>query len=353
MVTRLARQPFAGGKLRPLCQSWLLLLLLINGTGAARAQHFTFASFGTSSGLSNLNIATMLEDHSGLIWVGTESGVFTADGTRFEKFAAFSAAGLENVRALREDNAHRIWAADGRHLVFWQNGALHSIQIHLAVMGHEVLGLEVLPRVRDTIYLLRAGELMVISSPDGGRTWSAKPVFNASLLAEHPQLSRILSLTAEGGTTLWAGCGESLCRIDPVHGTVAILGSREGVPNDSWRFMLVTREGALWARGDHRILLRVGTGDRFKQKGLQPPSSQHLRNPMLVEDPSGKIVLNTDEGIARFDGRAWQSYGRSSGLPEDGVNVLMFDRAGSLWFSSLGHGLLRWYGYGNLSLIHI
>ena len=94
----------------------LLLLALWIGPVAA-GQHYTFSTYGLASGLSNLDVTTLIEDHTGLVWVGTQNGIFVADGSRFQEQKPFSDAGLEYIRAMREDGAGRIWAVDSRHLV--------------------------------------------------------------------------------------------------------------------------------------------------------------------------------------------------------------------------------------------
>ena len=85
----------------PLC---LLLVALITQP-EGKAQQHNFFAYGEGSGLSNLNATTLLQDRDGLLWAGTQSGIFTADGPRFDKQKAFTDAGFESIRAMREDSA--------------------------------------------------------------------------------------------------------------------------------------------------------------------------------------------------------------------------------------------------------
>ena len=150
----------------PLC----LLLGALFTQHAAEAQQFNFFAYGEGSGLSNLNATTLLQDRNGLLWAGTQSGVFTADGPRFDKQKAFTDAGFESIRAMREDSAGRIWIADGRHLGFWQDSVLHPIDgLKFHVLTHEPLDLAVLPDQNNGILFLRAGTLSLVTSHDGGK----------------------------------------------------------------------------------------------------------------------------------------------------------------------------------------
>ncbi len=333
------------GKLRGLC---MFMMLLAAAAGmAAPAQHFTFASYNTGSGLTNLNARTLLQDRSGLLWVGTENGVFILDGTLFHKVQGFTAVGLENVRALREDSAGRIWAVDENHLAYWQAGKVHAIlAVSFEALSHEPLDLAVLEKVHDTVYLLEGGVLTAVSSPDEGRSWHAAAVVAPNIAVAHPEFSKLISLATEDGATLWAGCEKALCRFDPLRGQAVRLSKQEGVPTDAWRAITVTRVGALWARGESGLLVRRGPSLPFEKRPLPALSFSGMRKPSLVEDPSGQIVLNGMEGFARDDGDSWRIYGQANGLPGDGIETFIFDRKGTLWFGSLGHGILRWLGYG-------
>jgi len=333
------------GKLRARCL-FIMLLVAVPGI-AAHAQHFTFASYDAGSGLTNLNAATLLQDRSGLLWVGTENGVFVLDGARFHKIQGFAAAGLENVRALREDSAGRIWAVDERHIAYWQAGEVHAVQaVRFKALSHEPLDLAVLSQVHDTVYLLEGGVVTAISSRNEGRSWLPTAVVAPDVAAAHPEFSKLISLATEGGTTLWAGCGKAICRFDPLHGQAIRLGEREGVPAHAWRALMVTRMGALWARSESSLLVRRRPSLPFEPRPLPALSFRSMRNPLLIEDPAGQIMLNGIEGFARDDGHGWRIYGQENGIPGDSIEASLFDRKGTLWFSSLGHGVMRWRGYG-------
>ncbi len=336
-----------GGRLLSRLCALCMMLLVAASCITAQAQHFTFASYDAGSGLTNLNVTTLLQDHSGLLWVGTQNGVFVLDRSHFQKIPGFAAIGLEDVRALREDNAGRIWAADGNHLAYWQEGEVHAIPaVHFKALNNDPLDIAVLSQVPDTVYLLEGGMLTAISSRDKGRSWLLAPVVAPDIAAAHPEFSKLISLSTEGGTTLWAGCEKALCRFDPLRGQVTRLGKQEGVPTDAWRAITVTRLGALWARGENSLLVRREPSTPFERKPLPAPSFRGLWNPLLVEDPTGQIVLNGVEGFARDDGHGWRMYGQKNGLSGDSIEALFFDRNGTFWFSSLGHGILRCLGYG-------
>jgi len=54
----------------------------------------------------------------------------------------------------------------------------------------------------------------------------------------------------------------------------------------------------------------------------------------LAEDGSGYLWVGTPEGLSRFDGESFRTYGRADGLPGVGVGELLADRTGTLWLIS-------------------
>ena len=343
-------QQLASGKLsRSVANLWVALCFMVLAP-AAFSQQFNLFAYGEGSGLSNLNATTLLQDHNGLIWAGTQSGVFTADGPHFDKQMAFTDAGLESIRSIREDSRERIWVADGRHLAFWQNGQVQQpipgMKFH--VLNHEALDLVVMPDNQDGVYFLRGGDLSLITSKDGGHSWQATEAFSLSLLAERPELKAITSIVAAAHSELWLGCGDALCRFDPATQEVARFDQQSGVPKDKWQALMVSRSGDLWARGDKNVIVLPNGSSRFEAVPNLPADCFHnIRQAILSEDSTGAVLLNLASGIAIGGRSGWRVLNEKNGLPGDETDTILFDRSGTLWLTSLGHGILRWQGYGD------
>lgn len=343
---------FPRKKKRRLIEGAAALLLFVASSFAVPhlcAQQFNFSVYGEGSGLSNLNATALVQDHSGVVWAGTQSGVFTADGDRFKKQMAFTEAGFESIRAMKEDAAGRLWVADGRHIGYWKDGKLYAIPgFTFHVLSHEVLDLVVLSGRGDGIYFLRAGELSLISSPDGGRSWKVSPAFREDFLLRHPELKTIVGITADKDSSLWMGCGVYLCNVDIAHEWLERFDRAEGVPADKWSAVLITRSGDLWARGEKNVVVRPFRSPQFEPvKNLPPECFSNIRQAVLSEDTGGDVLLNLSSGIAIGGKAGWRVFSESNGLPGDESDTLMFDRSGALWLTSLGHGILRWRGYGD------
>jgi ligand-binding sensor domain-containing protein/signal transduction histidine kinase len=70
----------------------------------------------------------------------------------------------------------------------------------------------------------------------------------------------------------------------------------------------------------------------------------------LTQTLDGYIWLGTDDGLARFDGARFVSFGLPDGLPSSPVRTLFGDSHGSLWIGSAGDGLIHWQA-GHLTIL--
>jgi ligand-binding sensor domain-containing protein len=86
--------------------SEFIVLTLI--TFSSAGQNLFVKSFDIRSESTRPRILKILSDHNGLIWVGTDNGVFTFDGVSF-KIVPGTDSLIDKVTALYEDKSNRIW----------------------------------------------------------------------------------------------------------------------------------------------------------------------------------------------------------------------------------------------------
>jgi ligand-binding sensor domain-containing protein/signal transduction histidine kinase len=65
----------------------------------------------------------------------------------------------------------------------------------------------------------------------------------------------------------------------------------------------------------------------------------------LLQSHDGYIWVGNDDGVARFDGVRFVSFGLREGLPGGSARVLFEDSQGALWIGTAGGGLTRWLGW--------
>ncbi|AMP00199.1 histidine kinase-, DNA gyrase B-, and HSP90-like ATPase family protein [Collimonas arenae] len=144
------------------------------------------------------------------------------------------------------------------------------------------------------------------------------------------------------------GCERTLCHYE--QGKLSILGKESGLPaGENWRSILHDRQDMLWVRSDHKVFVLPAGGHVFQDRSPDQNRQQKANGiPFLAADAAGRIFSRHDEGILRWNGKRWESFGESSGLiVGGGINAILFDRDGGVWLGSLGHGLVHWIGYPN------
>jgi signal transduction histidine kinase/ligand-binding sensor domain-containing protein len=61
----------------------------------------------------------------------------------------------------------------------------------------------------------------------------------------------------------------------------------------------------------------------------------------LLQDRMGYLWVGTGDGLGRFDGRRFVSYGLQDGLPHPSVTTMAEDRDGRIWIGTFGGGIAR------------
>lgn len=279
---------------------------IVHAAPAAR-----FAVFSVEDGLSQNTVQTILQDHAGFLWFGTEEGLNRFDGYDFVVFKhdAQDPKSLPDdvVSALHEDRHRRLWVgtASGLSLFDRQTGTFAPV-----------------PSVSRRV-------TSIIEDPDG---------------------------------TLWiATWGEGLFERDPGTGAFVRHGHDRRDPSslgsDDLSALLRDEGGRLWigTRGAGVDRLQGGTGAdrrRFVHYRHDPRDVRSLSHDEvwdLAEDPAGNLWVATyGGGLSVLDGArgTFHHYRHRPGDPvslrTDLTTCLFFDRSGALWAGTDGGGLHRY-----------
>jgi signal transduction histidine kinase len=301
-----------------------------------------------SAGLTNMAVACLAQSPDGNLWIGTDNGLFSFDGFRIRREVTPPAAG-PGITDLEADAFGRLWVATDTGLFLRrENGGLAHWS---AVVRPDGVGLGVEGKQRLTVdargnvfAMDRRSRLWTVAVPPAN-----PPRLEASLVPMPAFEPFHGAYDAAGGpiraigTALWFGCGGGLCRWQD--GQLQAWGPGRGLPVDTWASVVAARDGGLWARGvTHLARLSPGS-DRFESIDA-PPARLWPATIATTQDPAGRIVTATDDGLARWDGHEWRQWTPREGIPETALRALLVDADGELWTGSSGRGLSRWVGYG-------
>ena len=140
-----------------------------------------------------------------------------------------------------------------------------------------------------------------------------------------------------------AGQPESLTTVFNANASFDAIHLRHGGGGGGWTFSdmqigtafgdFVRAAGTEPSAGEGGLVLTFRAWER--EQGL-PQNEVHA----LAQTRDGYLWLGTDEGVARFDGIRFVSFGLREGLRSGPVRALFQDRSGALWIGTAGNGLI-------------
>ena len=340
---------WAGGKprIRNVPAFALVMLGLLAST--ASAQRYTFKFYGDDEGLKNLAVQAVLQDRAGFLWAGTQNGLYRYDGNHFTAYSTVDGLPGARIESLYESADGTLWVATDGGLARragdkFQRVELSSVDVRgrKAILMQSLIGRQGISSDRNGRVFLATDQGLLVGTPGKlGMTFEAvlRP---AALNPAGAQRSEVTSVYTDAAGVVWYGCGASLCRLE--NGVASDAGAASGLQADGpWEAILGDLEGNLWVRSATALYLRLNSSARFERQPGLPPSSNTF--PTLALDPSGRLLVPTNQGLARHAPGGWEIITAEQGLTTNDISAVIEDREGSIWLGLLGSGLARWLGY--------
>ena len=325
----------------------LAALLAFAWPGVASSQQVPLRYLTQQDGLGNLSINTLVQDHTGYVWAGTDNGLFRYNGAEFRRFGQAEGLSTTQISALLADRRQRLWIAAGETLYLRVGERLAPVKSE----GRDfwiATGQPLADGPGDSVLAVSYQRLLRLTE-EGGKV-SVRDYFTEEQILRQPALKMLTSIMADAGERLWMGCGKSLCATKPGAGEgVTVWDAAAGVPEDDWVNLRRSADGALWARGARHVIVLEPGAERFVDR--TPPGDvmrKATASTTLVEDADQRMLINVDHGVARWRAGRWEFFGPPNGLKMgSGVPAMLVDRDQGLWLGTGGHGLARWLGYDN------
>jgi signal transduction histidine kinase/ligand-binding sensor domain-containing protein/CheY-like chemotaxis protein len=326
------------------------------GTAALRAQRYNFKVYGEEEGLQNLAVQVVLQDRAGFLWIGTQNGLFRYDGSRFVAFGKAEGLPGARIESLHESVDGTLWVGTRVGLARRRGDHFEPVPMRTAPgqIAQSIVG-------RAGIASDASGKLYFATERGLVTGTRSGDKIEFALIPGPGAVQEAASVYVQPSGQVLYGCGAGLCRLERVAGhdvapgvTPGISpdgapeGARDisvesGLPPGPWRAILGDLEGNLWVRSDRLLYLRPAGAERFQARAGLPEST--ILYPTLAVDPTGRLLVPTDRGLARETGQGWEIIDARQGLPTNDISAVVQDREGSIWLGLLGSGLARWLGY--------
>lgn len=378
------------------------LWLGTEGGGLVHLEHGKFQVYTADDGLTDRFVRSVIEDHAGGIWVGTDNGLFRMQSGRAVRVDTSQVVSSLAVHSIYEDRERRIWVGGSRLLMF-DGAGIHQFRLPGAYSQNRVKtilqtgdgtlwvgtvgGLDRLdhsrfvavPGIRATVRTLRQtsdGTLWIGTIGHGLFTYAGGKLLNVSGNGLLPS-NTVLSIYEDNTHQIWIGTQDGLVRLSQTPVTVVPL---PGGSDPDFETISVDSDGTLWdvasrvyaIKNEHaephefRAIGNTPVRDVFRDQqgslwiGTDGNGAYRLtdRGPVHYSAPdklvnnfvraflqtrNGDIWIATDEGISRIsDGRVRNLRVRD-GLVYFSTRALMEDREGNLWIGT-DQGLSCWNG---------
>jgi len=340
--------------------------------GLARFDGLKFTLIGAETELGNARVTALLEDRSGVLWVGTQgSGVFTLQHGVMNRLSVESGLVDNAVTSLAQDASGTVWIGTQRGLNRWRDAKLDTFVsdqlragdgvVSLSVGGSKALWIT----TRSQVFRMRDGRVEPFRVQNGlqegdaelpgayedkrGNLWTFSETYLLNLSQDKrynafstldPTSSRAWTICEQEDGTFWIGAGgRGLVRFYNAH--FEKVGVREGLDQCDVRALFADHERNLWIGTSGNGLARLRVREWRVFTGTDGLVSSRLTS--LAADAGGNYWIGTeDAGLARFNGSTFQSF--TMGFPFDAamnIQSVCVDGRGVLWAGTWGRGLLR------------
>ena len=264
-----------------------------------------FTHINPNSGLSHAQVWSILQDHQGFMWFGTEGGLDRYDGSKIKAYHHDDrdpgSLSYDYIWFLYEDHEGTLWVGT--------NGG----------------GLEQYDRDRDTFIHYR---------------------HDANDPNSLPQ-DNIKSIYEDAEGRLWVGTNGGLSTLDRKTGkfrTYTNIFAENGTPTDVYSIFEDQTAGVLWLSSMHQGVSAfdpaTGKHVQYDHSADNPRSLSSDETPTLWKDHSGRLWVGTYGGLDLFDpnSRSFTHFRHDPEKPEslcdNHVQKILEDSSGQFWVAT-------------------
>lgn len=347
------------------------------------------------------SVDRLLQDKSGIIWLGTSEGVYRYDGKLFTNYTMMDMLNVIPLNSLDEDKAGNIWFGTQGGAVRYDGKAFNSVRIS----GKHNKGLSIIGISEDTkqsvnVFTTRTGPVWLCTGYDiyryNEQTHVADMTGLTSFLASkgwgddgQHEPGQIEGFYEDKNGNYWfttGGCGrlDETYRLDghradhpcvlnqcshdlhnpnelamhnkEIDASFTKVTTKDGSKSIVFSCVFEDRNGNMW----------LGTWDdgayRYDGKYFVPFSlgAEYPKSSIIsvLEDKAGNILIGTrarnsdnfgGNGVFRYDGKSLSHFTKKNGLCSSGdlsnnaITCAVKDKSGNIWFGGSG-GLCRFNG---------
>lgn len=300
-----------------------ILWLGTRGGGVALFNGNDFKVFGTTDGLPSNFVSAFFQDHRNNIWVGTSNGVGQYNGIKFRSFLLEGSSFPVNVTSITEI---------GEKLYFGTSNGLYireNLKIRNATVEYELPGHAITDVFKDRTDRLWVAHNKGVSRIDLGKTmhYSAE-----GLGSSFPQC-----ISESGNGDLWVGTygkgvykiyGSKSKKISMLDGLIVL----DVFPDGDWLWLSTLKNGVLKYHIVEERVERIQHADQFPTKNCR----------LTYKDSWGSYWIGTSGGgLLKYAQSPIKSYKSEDGLQGNYIYAVAASSDSAVWLSTVEKKLLK------------
>lgn len=301
------------------------LLFLVAMASKSWAQYPTYFNYSIENGAPSNEVYSILQDHQGFIWMGSDAGLFRYNGVKFEQFTS-PALTSRAVTGLCQTKSGTIYAYNfnGQILTFHNN--------KLCVLeGWNRSVNNLATDQNNNVWVSSGTGLFCIS--DATKKW--REIRDHYSKTSHPlkhyissvrvQKSGLVSFMQEGNLIEFNEQSKRVFSISTDASTVPVFIT--DAPENPWAFRMI--DGIYFFRKE---------GEYLKGQNKQLSALLKFRKITNAQQIGNDIWISTHSGMIRYNRKTAVS---TLYYPQMAFSSCLLDREGNYWFTTLHDGVLR------------
>src|SRR5581483_11500057 len=348
-----------------LCSVFVTTIVMV--TLASAQYHFD--AFTTDNGLPHNSINAIVQSHDGYLWLATTDGIVRYDGVRFTVFNVANSPGIKSNRctSVFEDKSGQLWiGTEDSGLMIYSDGVFKTYGLEQGFPGIFVRKIwsdpngDVILYVNDAfykwendravLYLLptSAPPDRIYSGQQNGRVWyldqTSLHILTASRTITVNKAEGLSSLNVntvyeDPQNNIWVGTDAGLNLIKD--GKVQVFTTKDGLPENYVRTIVVDRSGNLWVAGRSSGITLYKDG-HFTNFTTAQGLSDNAVNKLYVDREDTLWICTVSHGLNRSSKEAVHTISTEQGLPSNNIYPIFEDREGNVWIATWSKGLTRY-----------
>jgi len=335
---------------------FLLACALLVCNCAFGQKEYNFTALTTKNGLSSNTVNTILQDHDGLIWFGTNDGLNKFDGTNVTVYSHVerdtSSIPSNEILSLLEDRSGKLWVGTAGRLVYYDSR--HSSFV--AYKGDKAAQnpANIRSLYQDHLGKIWAGSYgnFKILDPVTGKV---ETIDITHLLTSSVEFLVVLTFFEDKQHQMWIGTNAGLLLFNQKSKKFVTFVKNPADPasisGDDIRTITQDQQGHLFFGTDNGLDMLMPGGKSFltfHHSDMRPTSisSDVIYSSTVVR--GGKLWLGTEEGISIFDCNNYTSENirpdrrKSFSLSHKAIKSIYVAQRGIMWFGTYQGGVNKY-----------